>query len=91
MIPAGKKGVGDNGYGGEGGLISTPNSQDGRMLREFKKRCRARQETVNTRIKSFRCLKDTWRHPINKHKIAFEAVCVICQYEMENGADLFDV
>jgi hypothetical protein len=83
--------VGDNGYAGEDGLISTPNSQDVRQLKDFKKRVRARQETVNARLKTFRCLKDVWRHHISKHKIAFEAVCVICQYELENGADLFDV
>jgi hypothetical protein len=36
--PNGKKGIGDNGYKGEKGIISTPNSRDPKELRKFKVR-----------------------------------------------------
>ncbi len=54
-------------------------------------RARARHETFNARIKNFACLDSRFRHGISKHKICFEAVCVIVQYQLENGAPLFDL
>ena len=90
-IPAGKRAVGDNGYQGEPDAVSTPNSQDPAVLRKFKSRARARQESFNARIKVFQCLDQRFRHGIKKHKICFEAVCVIVQYQLENGSPLFDV
>ena len=54
-------------------------------------RARARHETFNARIKNFACLDARFRHGISKHKICFEAVCVIVQYQLENGAPLFDL
>jgi O6-methylguanine-DNA--protein-cysteine methyltransferase len=91
MIPPGKKVIADKGYRGEKDIISTPSSQDPPELRKFKSRARARHESFNARIKNFRCLDMRFRHGIEKHKIVFEAVCVICQYQLENGSPLFDV
>ncbi|GKY90941.1 hypothetical protein MPSEU_000066900 [Mayamaea pseudoterrestris] len=91
MIPQGKRVIGDNGYRGEKNIISTPNSSDPAPVRKFKSRARARHETFNARIKAFHCIKQVFRHGIDKHKVAFEAVCVICQYQLENGSALFDV
>ena len=54
-------------------------------------RARARHETFNGRIKNFGCLDDRFRHGMEKHKICFEAVCVIVQYQLENGSPLFDI
>ena len=34
--PTGRKGIGDNGYRGERGVLSTPNSHDAAALRKFK-------------------------------------------------------
>lgn len=90
-IPPGKRGLGDNGYRGEKCIISTPNPEDTREVRKFKSRARARHETFNARLKNFRCLDVRFRHGIKKHKMAFEAVCVICQYQLENGSPLFEV
>ena len=89
--PAGKKGIADQGYQGEKEMLCTPNSYDSAELRTFKGRARARHETFNSRIKNFACLEQRFRHGMEKHKICFEAVCVIVQYQMENGAPLFDV
>jgi DDE superfamily endonuclease len=90
MIPEGKKLIADNGYKGED-VLCTPNRLDWDGIREFKKRARARHETVNCRVKSFRIVAEQWRHSTDKHQIAFEAVCVIVQYEMESGKPLFKI
>lgn len=85
-----KLGIADRGYGGEPVLLSTPNNRDSPELRNFKTRVRMRHETFNGRITKFACLSNTWRHSWDKHKIAMEAICVIVQYQMENGAPLYD-
>jgi hypothetical protein len=90
-IPPGKRVIADNGYRGEPAIISTPNSHEPKALRKFKGRARARQETFNARMKCFNCLVKKFRHGLEKQKIVFEAVCVICQYQLENGSPLFDV
>jgi DDE superfamily endonuclease len=91
MIPAGKRIVADNGYLGERAIISTPNSHDAPELRKFKRRARSRHETINARFKNFRILDSRFCHDRHKHSIALEAVCVICQYQLEFGSPLFDV
>ena len=91
-IPAGKRAIGDNGCRGEPDTVSTPSSHDLPELRLFKCHARARHETFNGRIKKFKCLSERFRHNgIKKHHVCFEAVCVIVQYQMENGSPLFDV
>jgi hypothetical protein len=57
---------------------------------KFKSRARARHESFNGRLKFFDILQNTFRHGEARHKIAFEAVCVIVQYQMDNGSPLFD-
>ena len=89
--PRGKKGIADLGYRGEKRILSTPNSHDPEELRTFKSRARARQESFNARIEFFGCLSQRFRHGVKKHEICFEAVCVILQYQMENGSPLFDI
>jgi hypothetical protein len=48
-------------------------------------------ETFNGRLKNFSVLAEKFSHGHEKHKCIFEAVCVITQYEIENGHPLFDV
>jgi hypothetical protein len=91
IVPDGNKGVADGGYTGHGEQLTTPNRYDPEPLRKFKRRAKARQETLNSRLKSFRILDSRFRHGLKWHKVAFEAVCVVVQYEMENGHPLFDV
>lgn len=64
---------------------------DSKDLHDFKNRALARHETFNGKIKTFRCLENRWRHCIKKHKSVLEAVCVLVQYDMENGHPLFEV
>ena len=55
------------------------------------RRAHARHEAFNGRLKSFKVLAEKFRHGQEKHKSVFEAVCVIVQYDMENGRPLFDI
>jgi len=94
-IPEGKLCVGDRGYRGEKGRqersLSIRNTRDSDELKEFKRRVRARHENFNARIKAFDIMENRFRHGMARHKTVFEAVCVLCQYDMENGHPLFDV
>jgi DDE superfamily endonuclease len=90
-IPLGKKIIGDNGYQGESNTVDAPNVYDCDHVKEFKRRARLRHESFNSRIKNFKCLSNRFKHSIKLHQAAFEAVCVIVQYQIENGNPLFDV
>jgi DDE superfamily endonuclease len=91
IIPPRKLITGDGGYRGCPDIISTPNPRDPEDLRVFKKRARARHETFNARLKCFKCLAETFRHGVATHQTLFFAVCVIVQFQMENGSPLYPV
>jgi len=90
-----QKAIADRGYNcsnpDDARKLATPNNTDSKELKNFKSRARARHETVNGRIKNFACAAETFRHGMAKHKIAFEAVCVMVQYQMDNGSHIFEV
>jgi hypothetical protein len=95
-IPANKRVIADEGYKGEA-QISTRNPFDSRAVKKFMSRVKARHETFNGRLKHFKILDERFRHGkdqhktvIEKHKAVFEAICVVVQYEMENGHPMFD-
>ena len=90
-VPAGKRAIGDNGYHGEPNTMSTPSSWDPKKLHCFKSWARACHELFNGRINKFKCLSKRFHHGVHKHQICFEAICVIVQYQLENGSPLFDV
>ena len=98
-IPAGKKILADSGYPGEHSKVSLRRHTDTPAVYNFKNRALARHESFNSSIKKFKALEERFRHRgpkngprgINFHKAVFEAVCVIVQYEMDNGHPLFDV
>jgi DDE superfamily endonuclease len=100
-MPDGKFATADRGYRGEPKL-RIPNNRDAPLVKEFKKRSQARHETFNARLKSFKILSTRFRHRHShrgnpsvtchdNHKAAFEAVCVLIQYDMENGHPLFAI
>ena len=92
QIPEGKRVIADRGYASkrDAKVLSTPNSNDPVEVRKLKSRARARLESFNEKIKNFRVLSECFRHTLDDHKLVFEAVCVICQYQQENGLPLFD-
>jgi hypothetical protein len=69
--------------------LALPNPMDSKVLANFKARARCRHETFNGRLKFFRALSDTYHHSSDNHVHVFEAVCVIVQYQMDNGGELF--
>jgi hypothetical protein len=71
--------------------LTLPNPMDSKEVNNFKSRARLRQETFNGRLKNFQILSETFTHGIEKHKLAFEAVVVIVQYQMDNGSPLYIV
>ena len=86
----GGKAIGDKGYVGEE-KVSINNRCDADDVKKFKKVARARHEALNGRLKEFAILSERFRHAISKHRIAFEAVCIVVQYSMENGRKLNDI
>ena len=87
----GKKGMADGGYEGEEDLLCLPSSLDKELEHEYKSRARCRHESFNCKIKKYQSMDGVWRHGEDKHRMAFYAICVTLQYEMENGSPLFDV
>lgn len=90
-IPINRKVIADKGYRGEPGLIVHHNALDTEEVRLFKKRAMARQESLNHRIKNFKILAERFRHKEKKHQIAFLAVVVLIQFQIESGYPLFSV
>ena len=95
-IPDGKAGIADNGYKRQPKL-SLVNKQDSEEVAKFKDRALGRHETVNNKLKSFAILSHKFRHlgtgdeVLERHKVVFEAVAVLVQYDMENASPMYDV
>ena len=87
--------IGDEGYSTLTDKVATRNSLDTPRTKDLKERAKARQETVNARLKAFGVLSGPFRtkggNRIQRHKTVMGACLVIIQYEMENGSPLFKV
>lgn len=101
-IPAGKFVIADRGYkckrAAHRAKVSLPSSTDSKELANFKMRARCRQETFNARLKKFESLSGAlFRHGGGADAgreffgIVIVAVCVIVQYQMDNGRELFAI
>ena len=91
-MPEGKRGIGDSGYQGEPTKLTIHRTAHSKEMTNFINRSQARHENFNARIKNFNILSNCFRSNDKiKHKMAFEAVCILCQYDMENGHPLMDV
>ena len=93
LVHLGKKAIADGGYHAReyANVLSTPNEIDDKRTKKFKSRAQRRHEAFNGMIKTFRCLRDCFRHGEQRFKSCFEACCVIAQYQLENGQPLFEV
>ena len=85
------KAIGDSGYTGNHDVVSCPNVSDTNAVKKFKSRALKRHEKFNGLIKTFECFNQKFRHSQDKFKHSFEAVCVICQYQIEIDEPLFDI
>ena len=96
-IPEGKKLIGDSGYKGEPLKISTTLSEHTSDTKHFFARAKSRQETFNTRLKIFNVPSGRFRHgkgadnKLELHKTCFEAICILVQYDLENGHPLMEI
>lgn len=71
-------------------MFAIPRTTDDSALKRFKSRVRCRHEGFNARIKQFAFLRDGYRGvDLEKHGWAFKAICVIVQYQMDNGSPIF--
>lgn len=88
LLPDGARVVADAGYTGkteaEKRLFAVANPFDTDVTKTFKKRAKSRQETINKRIKDYKCMKETWSDGIGRHRIAFTACLVLVQYAIED-------
>ena len=50
---------------------------------------RSRHETINSRLKEWVILQVIWRHPLEKHSIAFRAVANITQLNLQTDRPAF--
>jgi hypothetical protein len=87
----GKKAIGDRVYNGHKKECSTYNAHDCHGVRKFKSRALERHENFNNMTKRFGCLSGRFRHGVEQFASCFEAICVICQYQLEDDMPLFDV
>ena len=87
----GKKAIGDRGYNGYPKECSTYNAHDCRAVRKFKSRALKRHENFNGMTKRFGCLSGRFRHGVDQFATCFEAICVLCQYQIEDDMPLYDV
>lgn len=82
--------IGDQGYTGDPDNVATRNSLDEKEVKDFKERAKARQETINHRLKNFDILSREFRTKghlrVPRHKSVLEACLVIIQYELDNGS-----
>jgi hypothetical protein len=71
--------------------LKTPNIAQSREDRIQKSNVRARHEIVNGWLKKFKIIDDVFRHPLERHSIAFTAVAVVVQLKFELEQRLYDV
>lgn len=97
VVPDGVMGIADDGYKGEPKKLVTSKAEHSREMRSFLARAKNRQESLHSRLKSFNILKNCFRHgrgttdKMEFHKECVHAVCVLVQYDMDNGHPLFEV
>ena len=83
----------DDGYVGDDPVnVRVPGSvvhnHDGKQ-KYVRARVRRRHETVNKRIKQFKCMDTVFRHDLSFHAACFRACAVLTQLSINNGHPLF--
>ena len=85
-LPPGKLVIADKGYPSEE-QVSIPNVFDSATVKSCKQRARARQESVNMRLKEFNILSTCFR----SDPIVFDALCVIVQFSIKGDRPLAEM
>jgi hypothetical protein len=96
--PAAVKFVGDSAYNGQPDKVTTTKDAHSKVTKELFARVKSLNETANGRFKSFKAVRESFRHgkkgtedKLARIKVAFEAAAVLIQYDIENGHSLFEV
>ena len=93
-FPIGKESIEDTGYECIPEKVTITWHGQSNELKQFLVRSKNRQESMHTRLKSFNCLCRRFRHrkstqnKMDLHTMCVEAVCVIVQYDTENGSPI---
>ncbi|CAJ1944984.1 unnamed protein product [Cylindrotheca closterium] len=91
----GQQCVADQGYRGNLDKVVICNSRHDSQTKDVMERAKARQESVNSRLKNFRVLRMPFRtvgaQRLRKHKTVLEACLVIIQFELDNESRLMKV
>jgi len=90
VLDRGEVYIADGGYHDGSGYGVTPTARHEYSDRQ-KVVVRVRHETVNGRLKNWGCLRNLWRHRVEKHRYAFRAVANLVQLEMETGSQAFQL
>lgn len=95
LLEEGERVEADDGYVGEDpqnvkAASSMVHDQDEKQL-YIRSRVRRRHETVNKRIKQFKCMDTVFRHDISFHGTCFRACAVLTQLSINNGHPLFSI
>jgi hypothetical protein len=86
----GEKVEADDGYKAEFTKTLTPaNNSRTASDATLRQRNRNRHETINKRLKDWKCLNSPCKHDLAKHSAMFRVVLVICQLAIESGESLF--
>ena len=87
---AGEKCEADAGYKGEINTIRTPDVFISSKDMRAKARARARHETVNGRVKEFKCISEKYRHvSVKKHEKFFRSAVALTQILFNLGEKPF--
>jgi hypothetical protein len=90
LLARGERVMADRGYRGDR-YVCTPYDANNAQHKRAIAAIGARHETINGRIATFECMKQTWRHSITKHQTCFRACLVVVQLNHENGRPLYRV
>jgi len=96
LIPAGKRLIVDGGYANSD-KCSGYNQFDAPQVKWLKKRQKSKQETYNSRMSNYKCMKGSFRHTgKEKFGMCLHAVVVLLQYAItdtdpESAEPLFDI
>ena len=88
LCPDGSRVIADSGFTGkterEKRLFAVANSFDTPAVKELKQRARAREETINKRLKDYKCFVLPFKDGIDKHCLCFHAGLTLIQYAIED-------
>lgn len=87
----GKKAITDSGYSSGPQVATRNDAYDSPSVSMFKNRALKRQEKFNGRMKTYESLSSRFCQDEDKFKSLFDAIAVLCQYEMDLGLPMFDI